>query len=191
MNEIEQAVTALENISKEMTDSSNNDFVLTLISIIINVVLATAVIWQLLIYRSEINSRMRPWIGLTEKGIQADEHIPFGMEFNYVNYGSTPAITVGERWGNSTQLLIRNQVRKDFTHMNDLSCTLPTQIRKFSFVVDSTLIPNNVNSKLYIWVVIGYKYGKNKDGEYGVIIEYKKLENTNQARLFVKDEWII
>lgn len=155
-----------------------------------SIILAGGVIWQLWIYRGEIMTRMRPWLG-PDIGFARDEHVRFGIEFHYVNYGSTPAVLVSERWGFSTEMPKKEQVRENITNISDPSCTLPTQKRKFSFVVDRTLIPTTPESKLYIWVVIKYEYGKNKHGEYGAITEYKKLENTDQARSTVKEEWII
>lgn len=186
----ERVVSALENISKQITNSNNSDYQLTIISIIINVILVGVVFSQLWIYRNEINMRMRPWIGATE-GFETAQDMTLGIEFHYSNFGSAPANFVRERWGASDKIPTRSDIKNDFTHVFDLSTTLPTQKKQFSFTLNRDLYDSfrNNGTPLYFWAFIDYKYGRNKVGEYGMVVEFKIIETS--SRLFVKDEWAV
>ncbi len=82
-----------------MSDSANYDVGLTIISIFINVVLASVVVMQLFLYRHEMNSRLRPWLGrlATSDSIKLvpaqTNHSPL-MIIGFVNNGEMPALEV-------------------------------------------------------------------------------------------------
>lgn len=186
---LEQLTTisnSLDGIAKSIAESGNYDVQLTIISILINAVLAIVVIIQLLLYRNEINSRLRPWIGASKGGFDYDKNKNV-VVFSYDNYGQMAANSVLEKWNISDKINSRENVIKNVKGKNIKSVTFPNHARRFSFeIMNNPIVQKAIKDKksFYLEITIEYEFGKNKKGFYGLIGEYEVNGNG-----IVIDEW--
>ncbi len=187
--ELEQIITisnSLDGVAKSIAESSNYDILLTAISILINAILAGVVITQLFLYRNEINSRLRPWIGANKGGFDYNDEKNI-LVFLFKNYGQMAANSVLEKWNISDKINSRKNVIKNVKGKNIQSVTFPNQERKFSIeIMNNQIVKKAVkeNSSFYLEITIEYEFNKNKKGFYGVIGEY-----VVSGHVIIIDEW--
>jgi len=148
--------------------------------------LASVVIIQLLLYRSEINSRSRPWIGESKGGLDFDKQ-ENKVVFWYHNYGQGVANSVKEKWHISEKISSREEVVKNVKGLNVESINFPNHERRFSFhILNNPIVQKAIkeNTFFYLEIIIDYEFGKGKKGVYGLIAEYQVYGNK-----IVIDEW--
>jgi len=141
------------------------------------------------IMKKEFLTGYRPWIGPDEGFV--NDKIRLGLKFKYKNFGSTPALSVKERWGFTQDLPKREIILNVMSNISKPSVTLPDQKREFSFVLDESVVVNadKHKSSLYLWVIIDYEYGEKQYGQYGGVAEYVN-KGKGIVRLEVQDEWV-
>lgn len=98
ITEFQSLNSSLENISQSII-TSNNIELTTIVSIGLNAVLAVVVIFQLLLYRNDIKSRLRPWLGRLDsndsiKLVPAKNNQSPLMIFAFKNNGEMPALNI-------------------------------------------------------------------------------------------------
>ena len=108
--------------------------------------------------REEMDSTLRPWIGVIDVEIQADEFVTFTVK----NYGRILAKIVRMR-----KVIDKKKITKDQL------CSAEAEDKEMLLFPDaivkmSSILPED-SENLYVAIMIEYEYANNKHGEYGLI----------------------
>lgn len=113
---------------------------------------------QIGLTKNEMESTLRPWIGISDVEIQSNEFVTFHVK----NYGRIPARIVRMR-----KVLDKIKISKDVLVSkkaeNSETMLFPDEILKMS-----SILPEEAGYQ-YVAIMIEYEYGNNKNGEFGLI----------------------
>jgi len=108
--------------------------------------------------REEMDSTLRPWIGISDVQIQANEFVTFDVK----NHGRIPARLVRRRSVFDKTKISKDQLRSTKAEDSDI-LLFPDATQKMS-----SILPEEPEYQ-YVAIMIEYEYANNKHGEYGLI----------------------
>lgn len=137
-------------------------------------ILVIVVMIQVYLTKTQMNVTLRPWIGITEFKTQG-QNIAYG--FVYKNFGQTPPISEKISVYGSEGLITKKELLEIIKSekQENAGIIFPQQTKTYLI---GGLEPDKLEKarlgsiEYFLGILIQYKYGKNKEGEYGYIVKY-------------------
>jgi hypothetical protein len=148
---------------------------------------AIVAIWQSRMTKQQMDATLRPWIGVTERGIELDKLDNKTFFVTYKNFGKVPAIKVKTKLAIRKSTFTKEELRpypSNIQNMVLFADDIKTDTQTFE---DSIYETRAQGKPLYLGFMVEYQYGNKRHAE---TIYIARLDPQNN-RASVVDEWII
>jgi hypothetical protein len=151
---------------------------------------AIVAIWQSRMTKQQMDATLRPWIGVTERGIELDKLDNKTFIVPYKNFGKVPASKVKTKLAIRKSTFTKEELRtrpypSNIQNMVLFPDNLKTDTTTFE---DPTIYETRAQGKpLYLGFMVEYQYGNKRHAE---MIYIARLDPQN-TRASIVDEWSI
>lgn len=151
---------------------------------IATVVLVVIVWFQTKQTQHQLNSTLRPWIGVKDR-VRFEN--PLTLMLTYTNYGQIPPQNIGARWVLSDREITKDDiVNSGNAQTLDLGTIMPNMLKELRAGITEEQYNSAMHGgQFHVGYVMNYEYAKNKKGEYGVIYYF----DVGAGIFLIKKEW--